>query len=78
MRRLLQRLKTVQTAELGKYLSPKDMMGVIPPSLLNESILAAVATVLHEGGIVAAPTGDEKRQFVESYAPTGKTKVPRK
>ena len=66
MKRLLQRLKAVQTAELRKYLSPEDMMGVIPPSLLNESILAALATVLDESGIVAAPTGEEKRTFSDT------------
>lgn len=66
VRRLLQRLKTVQNEALPHCGGDA-----------NEALLVAVATVLHEGGIVAAPTGDEKR-CLGVNAPRVKAGRPRK
>jgi hypothetical protein len=73
MRRLLNRLRQVQSEALLQTSEGGPLI-----EQFNDAMLIALATVLHEGGIVAAPTGDDKRRFVATYAPRGKTEVPRK
>jgi len=67
-------LRAVQNDELASILTSDT--GTTPAEF-NDALLVAVATVLHEGGIVAAPTGDEKR-CLGINAPRVKAGRPRK
>lgn len=66
MERLLRRLKQIQDDVLKKNVPP----GHEPrPHEYNDTLMIAMATVLHESGIRAKPTAAEKVRFIEMFAP---------
>lgn len=72
MRRLSNRLRTLQEELLATVGSPPTAKE------LNDTLLIALATVLHESGIVAAPTGAERRAASPHHDPRGLREVPQK